>query len=63
MDRDPLSREAALDRVKSAGIGAGKFGAPADKNPYARAPSMTEERDAWEAGRIEGSSQRKRGVK
>lgn len=60
MTADPLSRQAALDRCKEAGIGAGKWGTPADRNPYARSPSMREESTAWLAGHAIGAAERKR---
>lgn len=61
MTADPLSREAALDRCKEAGIGAGKWGTPADRNPYKGKASMTDEFSAWESGRQIGAAARKAG--
>lgn len=61
MDRDPLSRDAALERVKEAGRKAGLWGSPKDANPYLRAASMVDERSAWEAGRQIGAAARKAG--
>lgn len=63
MNADPLSREAALERVKAAGIGAGKFGAPADANPYRNKGSFHEEAAAWESGRQIGAAARKAGAR
>lgn len=60
MDRDPLAREAALQRVKEAGRKAGAWGSPSNANPYQRAPSMQDEAGAWASGWIEGASERKR---
>lgn len=61
MDRDPLSREAALERVKEAGRKAGAWGGPKDANPFGRSPSMHAEAAAWLAGHSEGAAERKRG--
>lgn len=63
MTADPLSKESALARVKRAGVGAGKFGTPADRNPYKGKASMTEEFSAWESGRQIGAADKKRGAK
>lgn len=58
---DPLSRDAALERAKSAGHAAGVWGSPSNANPYRSAPSMQDEASAWAAGWMEGASERKRG--
>lgn len=60
MTADPLSREAALQRVKEAGRAAGVWGSPSNANPYQRAPSMQDEASAWAAGWMEGTAERKR---
>lgn len=57
----PLSRKAALERVKRAGVEAGKFGTPADRNPYKGKASMTGEFSVWESGRQIGAADKKRG--
>lgn len=61
MTADPLSREAALQRVKSAGHAAGVWGAPSNANPYLSSSSMRDESAAWEAGRQVGAAEKKRG--
>lgn len=65
MTADPLSREAALQRVHEAGRRSGLFGSPKDSDPYAAKPSMREESTHWAAGHAEGFAEwkRKRGVK
>lgn len=62
MTDDPLSREAALGRVRQAGLGSGKWGAPASDNPYANKPEFQDEESAWASGRLDGARERK-GVK
>lgn len=61
MTADPLSRQAALDRCKVAGFGAGKWGSKKEANPYLNKAAFRQEEAAWEAGRIEGAAARKAG--
>lgn len=61
MTADPLSREAALQRVHEAGKRSGLFGSPKEFNPYLNKSSFRQEEAAWEAGRIEGVATRKAG--
>lgn len=56
---DPLSRESALERCHEAGRKAGKWGSPAEANPYANS-DMAEERDAWAKGHSIGAAERVR---
>lgn len=60
MQPDPMSREAALQRVKEAGRNAGAWGGPKEANPYGRSPSMHAESAAWLAGHAIGAAERKR---
>lgn len=60
MTADPLSRDAALERVKEAGRKAADWGVPPDRNPYVMNPFMTEEAAMWGAGHAIGTAQRKR---
>lgn len=59
MNPDQLSREAALQRVRQAGLGSGKWGAPASANPYANKPDFQDEESAWASGWLDGARERK----
>lgn len=61
MTADPLSRKAALDRVKDSGRRASLFGAKPESCPF-RGASLNDKRDTWLAGLNEGKAERGRKV-
>lgn len=60
MTADPLSKEAAMQRVRDAGKNAALWGSKPEANPYSRSPSMHQEASQWAAGWVIGAAERKR---